>query len=204
MDFKDIQAHTVRALNQSPKQTDGFEWFSIADIFPDDVFQRLLEQDANETAAEMLEIFDNPEFVAALFSKFYNSPLRSKKISSIYTFPQSSGAGYTLKPHVDSYPRVFTMTVYLAPNNDYASAGTAVYEADRATRTWRTLGTAPFLRNYAKVIAPYDDLTWHGVDLITDPVERRSVVVVFSDQTWDESQLHYAEWKPGRTVEYYA
>ena len=204
MDLKQIQDHTVKALNQSPKQIDGYEWYSIADMFPDAVFQRLLEQDANDTAAEMLDIFDNEEYVDALFAKFNASPLRSQKISSIYTFPQSSGPGYTLKPHVDSYPRVFTMTVYLAPNNDYASAGTSIYKVNRETRDWTTLGTAPFLRNYAKVIAPYDDLTWHGVDLITDPVERRSVVVVFSDQEWNETQLHYADWKPGRTVEYYA
>ena len=204
MDLKDIQAHTVRALHQSPLNMDGFEWTSIEGIFPEDVFQRLLDGDPAETAAEMVDIFDNPAYVDALFKKFYNSPLRSQKISSIYAFPQSSGPGYTLKPHVDSYPRVFTMTVYLAPNNDYPGAGTAIYDVDRNTRTWETLGTAPFLRNAAKVIAPYDNLTWHGVDLITDPVERRSVVVVFSDQEWNENQLHYAEWKPGRTVEYYA
>jgi len=203
MDLERAQQHTVDALRRSRIEKDGFEWVAIQNLFPDDVYQELMGCNLQTASEHILEIFDNPNFVKLLFEKFRDSPLRSDLISSIYTFWQRAGAGYSLKPHCDSYPRVFTMTVYLADDDSSPEAGTAIYSVDKFTKKYETLAVAPFVRNSCKIIAPYDNLTWHGVNLIKEPVDRKSVVTVFSDQEWDENQLHYATWKPGRTVKYH-
>lgn len=203
MDIKRAQEHTVSALRNAKVEKNNFEWIAIQDLFPNDVYEELMSSGLQEASEKILEIFDNPNFVKLLYDKFHNSPVRSDLISSIYTFWQQSGAGYSLKPHCDSYPRVFTMTVYLADDDDHPEAGTAIYLVNEKTKYYKTMAVAPYLKNSCKIIAPYDNLTWHGVNLIETDVNRKSVVTVFSDQEWDENQLHYATWKPGRTVKYH-
>ena len=81
-------------------------------------------------------------------------------------------------------------------------AGTAVYEVDRHTKQYKTIGMMPYLRNSCMIICPYDMLTWHGVNMLTEDLNRDSTVIVFSALEWNNKQMHYAEWKPGDTVNY--
>lgn len=203
MDLKALQDRTVKVLQNTPNSSYNFEWCCMDNLFPEEDYERFRTQSLQQTSQDMLDIFDNEEFVKTLFEKFSNSKLRSDVISSIYTFHQVSGAGYSLKPHCDSYPRVFTMVVYLADDNDYPEYGTAIYSVDRAARTYETVDMSPFVRNSAMIFPPYDNETWHGVNMNEQPLERKSIVVVFSAEEWNENQLHYAEWKPGRTVKYH-
>lgn len=201
-DYNSIQSHTVNALNSSAVNTHGYEWISVVDLFPVDYYNYLDNLDNHSLSEQVLQVFDNPVFVELLFAKFANSKLRSNTISSIYTFWQVAGAGYSLKPHVDSYPRVFTMTLYFPENNDTPEAGTAIYDVDYNTKQYKTLAVSPYIKNSCKIIAPYDGVSWHGVNPIHKDIQRKSVVCVFSDQQWNSDQMHYADWKPGRTVNY--
>lgn len=201
-DYNKIQKHTIDALDQSVVNNNNFEWISIVNLFPADYYNYLINLDNKDLSQEVLEVFDNEDFVKLLYRKFANSKKRSNTISSIYTFWQVAGSGYSLKPHVDSYPRVFTMTLYFPQDNNNPQAGTAIYDVDYNTREYQTLAVSPFLKNSCKIIAPYDDVTWHGVNLLHEDIQRKSVVCVFSDQEWNKQQLHYADWKPGRTVSY--
>lgn len=200
--LSDIKAHTVNSLHNTEVEYNDFYYMTIKNLFPEEFYQKLKSIDITEVDKMVHEVFCNEEFVKLLAEKFKNAPRRSDHIKSVYAFWQRHTAGYTLKPHVDSYPRVFTMTVYLAENDDVPEAGTAVYSVNKEVRSYETIGLMPYLRNSCMVICPYDELTWHGVNMLTTDINRDSVVVVFSAEEWNENQLHYATWKPGETVNY--
>jgi len=202
MNIEQAQQHALASLNATELTRSDFNYLMIHDLFPEDFYQQLKQLPVEETDEIVHSVFNHEPFVQALAHKFEDSPRRSDTIRSVYAFWQRAGAGYTLKPHVDSYPRVFTMTVYLADDNDTPEAGTAAYRVDRSTRTWETIGMMEYLRNSCMIISPYDDLTWHGVNLIEKDIVRDSVVLVYSAEEWNESQMHYANWKPGETVNY--
>lgn len=189
----------VDKIKAAPVRHNDYDWIYVTDLLPEDEYWRIRE---NQDSKRMLELFDDPEIVRVLYDKFSNAKIRSEKISSIYSFWQTAGSGYSLKPHEDSYPRVFTMTYYFAENDQTPEAGTSVYRVNKQDRTWETLATAPYVPNSAMIIAPYTDVTWHGVNLIEKDVDRQSCVVVYSDLEWTSEQLHYAEWKPGKNVNY--
>jgi len=197
-----IQAHTVNALESTIVSESPYQYVCIENLFPEDFYVKLKAMSLEDASRLIQQVFVNESFVKLLFEKFKQSPKRSNVIRSIYAFWQRHGLGYTLKPHVDSYPRVFTLTVYLADNNEVPEAGTAVYEVDRHTKQYKTIGMMPYLRNSCMIICPYDMLTWHGVNMLTEDINRDSTVVVFSALEWNNEQMHYAEWKPGDTVNY--
>jgi hypothetical protein len=197
-----VQSHVLEALTNTTVEFNNYEYLCIKNLFPEEFYAELKSLPMPEVSKKVHEVFVNEDFVKLLFEKFKASPKRSEVIKSIYAFWQSHGVGYTLKPHVDSFPRVFTMTVYLADNDDAPNAGTAVYEVNSSTKEYKTVGMMPYLRNSCMIICPYEKLTWHGVDMLTDDISRDSVVVVFSAQEWNDKQMHYADWKPGVTVNY--
>jgi len=202
MDIEHVKSHTVNSLRNTEIEFSDYYYMTIMDLFPEDFYQKLKSLDIKESQNIVHEIFCNKDFVTLLSEKFKSASRRSDTIKSVYAFWQRHTAGYTLKPHVDSYPRVFTMTVYLADNNDVPEAGTAVYRVNKETKEYETIGMMPYLRNSCMVICPYDELTWHGVNMLEKDIDRDSVVVVFSAEEWNENQLHYADWKPGKTVDY--
>lgn len=197
-----IKSHVVESLRNTAIEFNNYEYLCIKNLFPEDFYNELKSLSMQEASKRVHEVFINEDFVNLLFEKFNKSPKRSTLIKSIYAFWQQHGVGYTLKPHVDSFPRVFTMTVYLADNDNTPNAGTAVYDVNRSTKEYKTIGMMPYLRNSCMIICPYDNLTWHGVDMLVDDIKRDSIVVVFSAQEWNETQMHYADWKPGVTVNY--
>lgn len=197
-----IKSHVVESLRNTAIEFNNYEYLCIKNLFPEDFYNELKSLSMQEASKQVHEVFINEDFVNLLFEKFNKSPKRSTLIKSIYAFWQQHGVGYTLKPHVDSFPRVFTMTVYLADNDNTPNAGTAVYDVNRSTKEYKTIGMMPYLRNSCMIICPYDNLTWHGVDMLVDDIKRDSIVVVFSAQEWNETQMHYADWKPGVTVNY--
>jgi len=197
-----VKSHVVESLRNTVIEFNNYEYLCIKNLFPEDFYNELKSLSMQEASKRVHEVFINEGFVNLLFEKFNKSPKRSTLIKSIYAFWQQHGVGYTLKPHVDSFPRVFTMTVYLADNDNTPNAGTAVYDVNRSTKEYKTIGMMPYLRNSCMIICPYDNLTWHGVDMLVDDIKRDSIVVVFSAQEWNETQMHYADWKPGVTVNY--
>lgn len=197
-----VKSHVVESLRNTAIEFNNYEYLCIKNLFPEDFYNELKSLSMQEASKRVHEVFINEDFVNLLFEKFNKSPKRSTLIKSIYAFWQQHGVGYTLKPHVDSFPRVFTMTVYLADNDNTPNAGTAVYDVNRSTKEYKTIGMMPYLRNSCMIICPYDNLTWHGVDMLVDDIKRDSIVVVFSAQEWNETQMHYADWKPGVTVNY--
>lgn len=197
-----VKSHVVESLRNTAIEFNNYEYLCIKNLFPEDFYNELKSLSMQEASKQVHEVFINEDFVNLLFEKFNKSPKRSTLIKSIYAFWQQHGVGYTLKPHVDSFPRVFTMTVYLADNDNTPNAGTAVYDVNRSTKEYKTIGMMPYLRNSCMIICPYDNLTWHGVDMLVDDIKRDSIVVVFSAQEWNETQMHYADWKPGVTVNY--
>ena len=202
MNITQLQNETIKTLENTLVRHNDYEWLYLEKLFSDQSYQQLIALDNQTLSETMLEVFDNPQWVSLLYKKFQNSPRRSEVIKSVYTFWQEAGSGYSLKPHEDSFPRVFTMTLYFPHDDSAPDAGTAIYRVNTHTKDYETLAIAPFIPNSGKIIAPYDGLTWHGVNLVQGDVNRRSVVVVFSAQEWNADQLHYSEWKPGRTVEY--
>jgi len=201
LELNKTQQHTVDRLNNTELQHINFDWMSITELFPDDVYTQLSRMNNTNLSKSVLDIFDNENFVKALYNKF-TGPVRSDTISSIYTFWQLAGTGYSLNPHVDSYPRVFSMVLYFPENDDYPHVGTAIYEADPQTKVYQTLEISPYIRNSCLIIAPYENLTWHGVNMVKEDIQRRSVVCVFSDKEWNHNERYYADWKPGKNVNY--
>lgn len=177
----------------------GYPWMTVTDFLPADLYENIR---INQDCQQLLDAHDDPNIVKALYSKFNDYPIRQDSIQSIYTFWQSTGAGYSLKPHEDSWPRVFTIVYYFPDDDTYPEAGTAIYEVDEDKRDYTTVATSPYLPNTATIIAPDTGRTWHGVDLIQRQVSRQSAVLVFSAEEWTPAQLHYADWKSGRTVNY--
>jgi len=183
-------------------ETTKMEWLFIEPMISEEMYTELLSISGPDRAARLVDIFNDEEIIQLLYQKFANTEVRSDTIKSIYAFHQVHGAGYTLKPHVDSYPRVFTVVMYFAKDNDTPEAGTVVYNIiDIEKKEYETSGIAPFRRNSGMIISPTDS-SWHGVDMLTKELERESVVLVFSAEPWNDSQMHYADWKPGVTVDY--
>ena len=144
--------------------------------------------------------FNDRNVMSAVCEKFVNAPKNGDTIKSIYAFWQTHGTGYTLKPHEDGPSRIFTFTIYLPDNDEYPDAGTAIYEVDEANREYKTVGMMPYLMNSAMLIAPYTKRTWHGVNMLTKPIKRDSIVLVFANHEWAEGKVHYAKWKAGVNV----
>lgn len=182
--------------------TGGYPWLYIKDFLPEEHYKKIKETGGTGGSAMLVDVFDSPAIVSELYKKFGAWEIRSEAIKSIYSFWQWAGAGYSLKPHEDSFPRVFTMAYYFAQDDKCPEAGTAIYDVDYVNKEYTTLTVAPYVPNSAIIFAPGTDSTWHGVNVIEKQIDRQSAVLVFSAQEWDENQLHYAEWKPGRTVNY--
>lgn len=192
--------YVVDRIQSTPlSMVGGYPWMHVTDFLPDEQYKKIAQA---RSAQALVDAYDDPAIVSALYEKFSGHNVRQSNIRSIYAFWQSSGAGYSLKPHEDSWPRVFTIVFYFAEDDSYPEAGTSIYEVDEKQRTYRTVATAPYLPNSASIIAPETGKSWHGVDLIKRPVDRQSAVLVFSAEEWNSNQLHYADWKPGKTVNY--
>lgn len=178
------------------------EWIELCSLFEEDFYNELIAMPNEERAHVLVEKMNDKRLVQMLFSKFGTFGLRSDVIRSIYAFGQTHGIGYTLKPHVDSYPRVFNMVFHFAVDDNAPEAGTAIYDIKNfETKEYKTYATAKYLRNSATVLC-LNTHSWHGVDMLMKDIKRDSVVVVFSAEEWNENQIHYAEWKPGITVNY--
>jgi|TARA_B110000908_G_C10266571_1_gene464531 hypothetical protein len=195
--------YATNKINQCTVSTHGeYPWAQVYNFLPDEYYNRAAELADTEGSAMLLDAFDSPAIVRALYEKFSNWTLRADEIKSIYSFWQRTGAGYSLKPHEDSWPRVFTIVYYFAKDDKCPQAGTSIYEVDQKNKTYNTLEVASYIPNSATIFAPNTGISWHGVDLITEQIDRQSAVVVFSAEEWNKNQLHYADWKPGRTVNY--
>jgi hypothetical protein len=180
----------------------NMQWLFVDPMFNEPTYEKLLEMDQEHRARQLVDMFNDDAIVQLLYKKFDTTEARSDTIKSIYAFWQTHHAGYTLKPHVDSYPRVFTVVVYFAKDNDTPEAGTAIYNIiDKDNKIYETVGIAPYHRNSGMIICP-TSTSWHGVDMLKKDIDRESVVIVFSAEEWNEKQMHYATWKPGVTVDY--
>ena len=179
----------------------GYPWLTVSDVVPPAEYERLRQTGGTEASQRLVDAFDDPRIVRQLYQSF-SGEHRPDPIRSIYAFWQRTGSGYSLKPHEDSWPRVFTVVMYFPEDDDYPLAGTSIYAVDEDARTYSTVAVSPYQSNTMTIIAPVTGITWHGVDLITRPVNRNSAVIVYSAQPWDRHQLHYASWKPGRNVDY--
>lgn len=191
-----------RIKNSQVSTTGGYPWIHVTDLLPHDHYDEIAKTAGTAGSKMLVDVFDSPEIVKALYNKFSDWPVRTDEIKSIYAFWQSTGAGFSLKPHEDSWPRVFTFAYYFAQDDKCPEAGTAIYKVDPDNKTYETLEVAPYLPNSATIFAPDTGATWHGVNLIKEKIDRQSAVIVFSAEEWNENQLHYADWKPGRTVSY--
>ena len=193
--------HIAKRLLDAPMRTEGgFEWLHVSNLVPDEVYKQIKNTGGTEGSKMLLELFDDPDIVKALYSRWTDT--RSDTIQSIYTFWQRASAGYSLKPHEDGWPRVFTFAFYFPDNNDNPEAGTAIYEVDPITKQYNTVAVGSYEENSATIVAPNYGVSWHGVNLIENKINRESAVIVFSAEPWDEGQLHYADWKPGKNTNY--
>jgi len=178
------------------------EWIEVCPLFEEDFYNELMSMPNSKRAEVLVEKMNDKRIVDILFSKFGKFGLRSTVIRSIYAFGQTHGIGYTLKPHVDSYPRVFNMVFHFTEDDEVPEAGTAIYDIKSlGKKEYETYATAKYLKNSCTILCLNSD-SWHGVDMLMKDIKRDSVVLVFSAEEWNESQMHYADWKPGVTVNY--
>lgn len=192
--------HIANAINSTNINTSPYEWMHITNLFTDDYFKLLKSTSLEKVQHMLVDDFNDEKVMSAVCNKFSNSPKNGDTIKSIYAFWQTHGTGYTLKPHEDGPSRIFTFTIYLPDNDDYPEAGTAIYEVDEEKREFNTVGMMPYVMNSAMLIAPYTKRTWHGVNMLTKPIKRDSIVLVFANHEWAEGKVHYADWKAGVNV----
>ena len=195
-----ISSHIASAILNTDVHSSPYEWMHIENIFPDEYFKLLKSTPLEEVQHMLVNEFNDPNIMNAVCKKFLDAPKNGDTIQGIYAFWQTHGTGYTLKPHEDGPSRIFTFTIYLPDNNDYPEAGTAIYEVNEDTREYKTIDIVPYQMNSAMLIAPYNHRTWHGVDMLTKPIKRDSIVLVFANHEWKEGKVHYADWKAGVTV----
>lgn len=193
-------SHIASAIRNTILNSEPYEWMHIRKLFSKEYYQKLKSSSPKDIQNMLINDFNDTDVMNAVCEKFVDAPKNGDTIQSIYAFHQTHGMGYTLKPHEDGPSRIFTFTIYLADNDDYPEAGTAVYEVDEETREYKTVGMMPFLVNSAMLIAPYTKRTWHGVNMLTKDIERESVVLVFANHPWEEGKVHYANWKAGVNV----
>ncbi|HZS81428.1 MAG TPA: 2OG-Fe(II) oxygenase [Stellaceae bacterium] len=86
--------------------------------------------------------------------------------------------GFWLEPHTDIGAKLFTMLIYLSPDDAAAAWGT-----DLMTPTGEVLSSAPSLANNGLVFLPGQN-TWHGFR--KRPIEgvRRSLIVNYVRDEW--------------------
>lgn len=192
--------HIASAIRNTGMNSDPYEWMHIRSIFPDDYFKLLKSIPLEEVQHMLVNDFNDIDVMSAVCEKFVDTPKNGDIIQSIYAFWQTHGAGYTLKPHEDGPSRIFTFTIYLPDNDDYPEAGTAIYEVNEEIREYKTVGMMPYLMNSAMLICPFNKRTWHGVNMLTKPIKRDSIVLVFANHEWAEGKVHYADWKAGVNV----
>jgi len=192
--------YIVNALQKSNINILPYEWMHIENIFSDEYYKLLKSTPLEEVQKMLIDDFNDPDVFDTVIEKFTGAPLNGDTINSIYAFWQSHGKGYTLKPHEDGETRIFTFTIYLADNNDYPEAGTAVYEVNENTKEYKTVSMIPYTMNSAMLIAPCKKRTWHGVNMLEHNIKRDSIVLVFATHKWEPGQMHYADWKSGISV----
>lgn len=197
-----ISKYISTSISNAVLNDDPYEWMHINNIFPPEYFKQLKSLPLTEVQRMLVEDFNDPDVMKAVCTKFIDAPKNGDIIKSVYAFWQTHGTGYTLKPHEDGPSRIFTFTIYLPDNDDYPDAGTAVYEVNEKTRDYKTVGMMPYLTNSAMLIAPCTKRTWHGVNMLTKPIKRDSIVLVFANHEWAPGKVHYADWKSGVNVDY--
>ncbi len=131
-------------------------------------------QDAHPVCAAIAHGLGAPETVA-LLERICGRPLGGSNLRIEYTLDTD---GFWLEPHTDIQVKLFTMLIYLAPENGGEELGTDIYDGEE---TW--VGSAPFAGNAGMIFLPADD-TWHGFRRKYIHGVRRSLIVNFVTNDW--------------------
>ena len=201
MDNQNIE-HIVNCINNTELQHVNFDFLYLENLFPDDFYSELINLTQTEWTPRVFPLFNNREVTSAFGEKFKNTPKRSNHVRGMYTFPATHSTGYTLKPHVDSYPKIMTLAIFLAKDRNHPESGTAIYDVSfKHGWSYNTVYTAPFLPNTGMIFCGMDDLTWHGVDMCKTDLVRNSVVIQWLAEPWAGNKYNNG-WQIGVDCDY--
>lgn len=86
--------------------------------------------------------------------------------------------GFWLEPHTDLGVKLFTMLLYMSPDEDHRDLGTDIYGADKQ---W--VARSPFNSNAAMVFVP-SNITFHGFEARPISGVRKSVIINYVTDEW--------------------
>jgi len=86
--------------------------------------------------------------------------------------------GFWLEPHTDLGVKVFTMLLYMSPDQSHRNLGTDIYDAEK-----KHVGASPFEPNGAMVFIPSTD-TYHGFEARRIDGIRKSVIINYVTNEW--------------------
>lgn len=96
--------------------------------------------------------------------------------------------GFWLEPHSDLGVKLFTMLIYMSPDESHRDLGTDIYDADK-----KHVGRSPFESNAALVFVP-SKVTFHGFEKRPVKGVRKSLIVNYVTNEWRaREQLAFPE-----------
>lgn len=120
------------------------------------------------------EAFQTPELTRDI-SSFFETNIEDSYLRVEYAQDIN---GFWLEPHTDLGVKVFTMLLYISPDESHANLGTDIYNADKSH-----FGRSPFASNAAMVFIPSDN-TYHGFEPRPIDGVRKSVIINYVTNDW--------------------
>lgn len=113
--------------------------------------------------------------ITSLIAKHFGTDLEGTYLRIEYA---QDTDGFWLEPHTDLGVKLFTMLLYLSPEESHKDLGTDIYDSDQ-----KHLGRSPFAQNTAFVFVP-SDITYHGFE--KRPIEgiRKSIIINYVSNEW--------------------
>lgn len=121
--------------------------------------------------------------ITQLIEKTYHIDLNGSYLRVEYA---QDTDGFWLEPHTDLGVKLFTMLLYISPEEQHKTLGTDYYDENK-----NHLGRSPFASNSAFIFIP-SSISYHGFEKRKIEGVRKSIIINYVTQEWRaKEQLAY-------------
>lgn len=200
---RDVSKHFLNSVAKSDGAQTPYPHWILRECIPNDMVARIMElpfeapdlhgesgrREVHNKTRKYFDAENRQRFpVCATFAEAFQAPEVTSHIERFFgtdlqgsylriEFAQDTD-GFWLEPHTDLGVKLFTMLLYMSPDESHKDLGTDIYDADKQ---W--VARSPFEQNAAMVFIP-SDITYHGFE--ARPIEgvRTSIIVNYVTDEW--------------------
>ncbi len=200
---EDVSAQLFRSIAASESHSTPYPHWILRDCLPEDMLAPIMdlpfeapdlhgESGRREVHNKTRKYFDTENQqrfpVCAAFAQAFQSPDVTSRIEEFFgtnlkgsylriEYAQDTD-GFWLEPHTDLGVKLFTMLLYMSPDEAHRDLGTDIYDTDR-----KWVGRSPFAQNTAMVFIP-SDITYHGFEPRPIKGVRTSIIINYVSDEW--------------------